>query len=118
MARKERESDKRRGEEKWQTCWCCRDQQKVCRMAQVSAENLEHTGTAEKERVASVPQREQSRLCQEKKEQSHLSRVPGHSNLETIWVKRMCKKSKEKYTVQSGTPQSDPIRKQRYSVRP
>ena len=47
------------GEEKWQTCWCCRDQQRTCRKAQASAEKLEHTGPAEKERVASVPQREQ-----------------------------------------------------------
>ena len=47
------------GEEKWLTCWCCRDQQRECRMAQASAEKLEHTGPAEKERVASVPQREQ-----------------------------------------------------------
>ena len=47
------------GEEKWQTCWCCRDQQRACTMAQTSAEKLEHTGPAEKERVVSVPQREQ-----------------------------------------------------------
>ena len=53
MARTERESDSRRREEKWQTCWCCRDQQRECRMAQASAEKLEHTGPAEKERVAS-----------------------------------------------------------------
>ena len=59
MARTERESDSRRREEKWQTCWCCRDQQIACRMAQASAEKLEHTGPAEMERVASVPQREQ-----------------------------------------------------------
>ena len=38
------------GEEKWQVCWCCRDQQRVCRMAQVSAEKLEHTGPAEKKK--------------------------------------------------------------------
>ena len=57
--RTERESDRRRREEKWQTCWCCRDQQRACRMAQASAEKLEHTGPAEKERVASAPQREQ-----------------------------------------------------------
>ena len=56
--RTERESDSRR-EEKWQTCWCCRDQQRACRMAQASAEKLEHTGPAEKERVASVPHRKQ-----------------------------------------------------------
>ena len=47
------------GEEKWQACWCCRDQQRACRMAQASAEKLEQTGSAEKERVASVPQKEQ-----------------------------------------------------------
>ena len=47
------------GEEKWQTCWCCRDQQRTCIMAQASAEKLEHTGPAEKERVALVPSREQ-----------------------------------------------------------
>ena len=57
--RTERESDSRRREENWQTCWCCRDQLSPCRMAQASAEKLEHTGPAEKERVASVPQREQ-----------------------------------------------------------
>ena len=54
MARTERESDRRKREEKWQTCWCCRDQQRACRMVQASAEKLEHTGPAEKERVASV----------------------------------------------------------------
>ena len=59
MARKERESDRRRRKEKWHTLWCCRDQQRACRMAQASAEKLEHTGPAEKERVASVPQRKQ-----------------------------------------------------------
>ena len=59
MARTERESDRRRREEKWQTCWCYRDQQRACRMAQTSAEKLEQTGPAAKERVASVPQREQ-----------------------------------------------------------
>ena len=58
MARTDRESDSRR-EEKWQACWCHRDQQRASRMAQASAEKLEHTGPAEKERVASVPQREQ-----------------------------------------------------------
>ena len=59
MARTERESDRRRREEKWQTCWCCRDQQSACSMAQASAEKFKHTGPGEKERVASLPQREQ-----------------------------------------------------------
>ena len=58
MARTDRESDNRR-EEKWQASWCCRDQQRACRMAQASAEKLEHTGPAEKERVVSVPQKKQ-----------------------------------------------------------
>ena len=39
--------------------WCCRDQQRACRIVQASAEKFEQTGPAEKERVASVPQREQ-----------------------------------------------------------
>ena len=47
------------GEEKWQTLWCCRDQQRACRMVQVLVEKVEHTGPAENERVASVPQSEQ-----------------------------------------------------------
>ena len=59
MARTEPESERRKREEKWQTCWYCQDQQRACRMAQTSAEKLEHTGPAEKERVVSVPQREQ-----------------------------------------------------------
>ena len=54
VARTERESDSRRREEKWQSCWCCRDQQRACKMAHASAEELEQTGHAEKERVASV----------------------------------------------------------------
>ena len=77
------------GEEKWQTCWCCRDQQRTCRMEQASAEKLEHTGPAEKERVASVPQRKSSWQerrscpCQNKKKQSRLSRVPDHKEGES-----------------------------------
>ena len=49
-------------------------------MAQASVEKLEHTGPAEKERVASVQESSwlvrQNRLCQKEKEQSRLSRVP------------------------------------------
>ena len=51
-------------------------------MAQASAEKLEHTGPAEKERVASVPQREVGKNTgerqerQKEKKQSHQSRVP------------------------------------------
>ena len=50
MARTERESDRRRRKEKWQTYWCCRDQQRICKMAQASAEKLGHTGSAEKKK--------------------------------------------------------------------
>ena len=82
MVRTEQESDSSRREEKRQTCWCCRDQQRACRMAQALVEKLEHTGPAEKERVASVPQRESSwQVCwnrpwQKEKEQSRQSKVP------------------------------------------
>ena len=70
MTRTERESESRRREEK-----------RACRMPQVSAEKLEHTGSAEKERVASGHresrwQVRQSRLCQEETEQSRLFRSP------------------------------------------
>ena len=51
-------------------------------MMQASAEKLEQTGSAEKKRVASVPesswQVHRSRLCQKKKEQSRQSRVSDH----------------------------------------
>ena len=57
MARTERESDNRKREVAG--LLVLRDQQRACRMAQASAEKLEHTGPAEKERVASVLQREQ-----------------------------------------------------------
>ena len=57
MASTERVLDRRK--KKWQACWCCQDQKRACRMAQALAEKLEHTGPAEKEKVASVPQREQ-----------------------------------------------------------
>ena len=81
MARTERESESRRREEKWQTYWGCRDQQRTCRMAQGSAKKLEHTGPAKKKRVATVPQSEQLASTPEpslpkKKEQRHLSRSP------------------------------------------
>ena len=86
MARTERESDSRR-DEKWQTCWCCRDQQRACRMAQASAEKLEYTGPAEKEwpqrHKESSWQVHQSRPCQKEQEQSRLSRVPHHEGGES-----------------------------------
>ena len=76
------------GEEKWQTSWCCRDQQRVCRMAQASAVKVEYTGPAEKERVASMPQKEQLARtpeppCQKEKEQSRSSKAPDHEGGES-----------------------------------
>ena len=56
MAKTERESGRRRRDEKWQTCWCCRDYLRACRMVQDSLEKLEHTEPAEEDRVASEPQ--------------------------------------------------------------
>ena len=76
------QSESQIGEEKWQTWWCCRDlAERACRMAQASAEKLWYTGSAEKERVTSVPPKEQLASMQElplpkKKEQSRLSKVP------------------------------------------
>ena len=58
--RTERESEGRRtNEEWWQTCSCCRDQRRACRLAQASVENFERTGHAVKVRVASAPQSKQ-----------------------------------------------------------
>ena len=57
-------------------------------MAQASAENLEHTGPAEKERVVSVPavgswQERRSRSYQKEKEKSRLSKAPDHEGGES-----------------------------------
>ena len=88
VARTEQESDRRKREEKWQTCWCCRNQQRACRMAQASAKKLEHTKHDEKENVASVPEKEQLASTPEpplpkEKEQSCRSRVPDHEGGES-----------------------------------
>ena len=86
MVRTERESDSKRREEKWQTCWCYQDQQRACRMAQASVEKHERTGPAEKERVVSVPQGEQLARTLEphlEKEQNCLSRVSDHGGGES-----------------------------------
>ena len=40
VVRTKRESESKRKEDKWQACWCRRDQWRVCRMAQASAETL------------------------------------------------------------------------------
>ena len=87
--RTERESDSRRREEKWQTCWCCRDQQKTCRMAQASAEKLEQTGPAEKAKSGlsaterAVGKYAGAALTKKEKEQSCQSRVLDHEEGES-----------------------------------
>ena len=82
MVRIERESDRRRKKEKWQTCWCCRDSKERAEWRRLQRKKLEQTGPAEKERVASVPQREQLANARaplpKGKGQSRLSRVPDH----------------------------------------
>ena len=57
--RKEWRAQSKSQREKWQTCWCRRDQRSASRMVQASAVKLKHTGPTEKERVAPVPQSEQ-----------------------------------------------------------
>ena len=82
MGRKERESDRRRREEKRSGRLVgAAEASRACRMAQVSAEKLEHSGPAEKEEWRqchreSSWQVRQSRPCQKEKEQSRLSRGP------------------------------------------
>ena len=88
MARTERESDSRRREEKWQACWCCRDQQRACKMAQASAEKLEHLGLQKRKEWPQCHRESSwqecwSRPCQKKKEQSRLSKAPDHEGGES-----------------------------------
>ena len=85
--RTERESDRRR-EEKWQTCWCCRDQQRACRMAQASAKNLNKLGLLKRKEWPqchreSSWQVRRSHRCQKEKEHSCLSSVPDHQGGES-----------------------------------
>ena len=103
MVRTERESDRRRREEKWRTCWCCRDQQRACRMeaCRPQRKNLSKLGLPKKKRFASVQHREsswqvrRSRLCQKEKEQSHQSRLPDHKG-ERVKVSERCTVARER----------------------
>ena len=83
MARTERESHRRR-EEKWQKCWCCRDDQRAYRMAQASAEKLEHTGPAEKKEWPQCCLC-QSRLCQKERNRAV---YPQHHNVKKAFSQR------------------------------
>ena len=88
MARTERESDRRRSDEKWQTCWWCRDQQRACRMVQASAEKLEHVGLLKRKEWPQYHRESSWQVCQSRlrlkeKEKSRLSRVPDHEGGES-----------------------------------
>ena len=90
MARTKRESDNRRREEKWQTCWCCRDQQRACRMLQ--RKNLSILGLPKRKEWPqchreSSWQARRSRPFQKKKEQSRLSKAPDHEGGESRWAR-------------------------------
>ena len=93
MVRTERESDRKRSTEKWQTFWCFRDQQRACRMALALQKNLSILGLLKRKEWPqchreSSWQVRQSRLCQKKKEQSHLSRVPNcKEGMESRWAR-------------------------------
>ena len=67
MARTERESDRRR---EVADLLVLPRPQRACRITYVSAKKLEHTGPAEKERVASILQREKSASTPEPSVQS------------------------------------------------
>ena len=70
----------RRGEEKWQTSWCCRDQRRACRMTKASAEKLltywacrkEKSGLSAKKRA--VGKYARGAFAKREREQSHLLR--------------------------------------------
>ena len=88
MVRTERESSQRRREEKWQTCWCCRDQQRACRMAQASTENLNILGLLKRKEWPQCHRKRSwhvrwSRFYQKEKEQSCLSKVSDHEGGES-----------------------------------
>ena len=80
--RTERDAVKRRREEKWQTCWCYRDRQRACIMAQASAEKLEHTGPTETRKSGlgatkrAVGKFTRAAFAKSKKKQSSQSKAP------------------------------------------
>ena len=88
MVRIERESDRRRREEKWQTCWFRREQLRACRMAQAQQKNLSILGLPKRKKW---PQRhrknswQERRSCpsQKEKEQNCQSIAPDHEGGES-----------------------------------
>ena len=81
-----------RGERKWQICWCCQDQRGTSRKEHASAEKLGHTGPAEWEKVASMPQSEQLARTPEPpltKGKSHQSKSPNREMKESLGEQKL-----------------------------
>ena len=81
VVRTERESDRRRREEKWQTCWCCRDQYRNAEWRRLQRKNLNILSLPKSKKWPrchreSRWQERQSHLCLEEKEQSRQSKAP------------------------------------------
>ena len=88
VTRAVRKSNRRRRDQNWQTCWCCRDQQRARRMAQASAEKLDILGLLRRKEWSQCHRESRwqvfgSRLCQKVKEKCHLSRAPDHEGGES-----------------------------------
>ena len=83
MARTERESDRRRREEKWQICWAAETSKERAEWRRLQRKNLSILGLPKRKEWPqchreSSWQKRRSHLCQKEKEQSRLSRVPDH----------------------------------------
>ena len=94
VARTERESDRRRREEKWQTCWCAETSKERAGWRRLQWKYLSILGLLKRKEWPrchreSSWQVRQSRFCQKGKEQSRLSRASDRK--EGI----QCQRSKE-----------------------
>ena len=96
--RTKRESDNRRREEKWQTCWCCRDHQRACSGKLAEWRRLQRKNLS----ILDLPKRKEwpqchresswqerrSRPYQEEKEHSRQSKAPDHEGgRESRWAR-------------------------------
>ena len=82
--RTERESDRRK-DKKWQTYWCCRDQQRTCRLQQ---KKLSILGLLKRKEWPQCHRESSwqvrwSRPCQKENKQSRQSKVPDHERGES-----------------------------------
>ena len=84
MARTERESDRRREEKRsGRLVGAAETSKERAKWRRLQRKKLEHTGPAEKERVASVPQREQLASTPEPPMPKKRNRVPDHEGGES-----------------------------------